>query len=255
VLRWMRGDAETGLFLTALNVLWPLSLIPSAVAAGAMPALTREALAGGGAVRQRMAATLAFVAAPAAVGLALVAPDLIPAIFGSDFAPAAVWLRLLALALIPMFLNGLLSWALIAAGRAAVLPGLLSARIVAAFILASILVPRFGANGAAAGFVVAEVLLLFLGLRACSVAHFAVPVARPLGFALLAAVPMAVAVWAVAAIVIPAVQPLVRDLAATHVTALLLKLTIGVATYAVTLAVAWKLRPRLAARLLGGGQV
>jgi hypothetical protein len=170
-----------------------------------------------------------------------------------------------------MFLNGLLSWALIAAGRAAVLPGLLSARIVAAFVLASILVPRFGAIGAAAGFAVAEVLLLLLGLRACSAARFAVPVARPLGFALLAAGPMAVMVWAGAYIAVPVVQPLALDLTAAvarafdglriepsstlHLTALLLKLTIGVATYAATLAAAWKLRPRLAARLLGGGQV
>jgi len=218
-----------------------------------------------------MAATLALVAAPAAVGRALVAPELIPVIFGSDFAPAATWLRLLALALIPMFLNGLLSWALIAAGRAAVLPGLLSARIVAAFVLASILVPQFGAIGAAAGFVAAEALLLFLGLRACSAARFAVPVAMPLACALLAAVPMSAAVWVGAPMILPAAQPLILDLAAAvarafdglriepsftlHLTALLLKLTIGVATYAATLAVAWRLHPRLAARLLGGGRL
>ncbi|MBN2368899.1 MAG: lipopolysaccharide biosynthesis protein [Vicinamibacteria bacterium] len=233
VLRWVRGDAETGLFLTALNLLWPLSLVPNAVAAGAMPALTREALRGAGHVRQRTAAMLALFAAPAAVGLMIVAPGLIRFIFGADFAPAAIWLRLLALALIPMFFGGLLSWALIAAGRAALLPWLLAIRIAAAFLLALILVPRFGATGAAAGFVVAEVLLLVLGTRACSIARFAVPVVRPAILALAATAPMAFAVWGVGD------SPL-------------LALAVGVLTYGATLAAAWRLFPRLAGRLLGG---
>jgi O-antigen/teichoic acid export membrane protein len=233
VLRWMRGDAETGLFLTALNILWPLSLVPSAVAAGAMPALTREALKGDGSVRRRTAATLALFAAPAAVGLMIVAPTLVPFIFSAAFAPAAVWLRLLALALIPMFLNGLLSWALIAAGRAALLPWLLAARIASAFVLAVILVPRFGAKGAATGFVVAEILLLVLGLRACYKARFAIPVVQPSFVALVATIPMAVAV---------------RSVGDT----LILALAVGVLTYGMTLAAAWRLLPRLAARLLGG---
>jgi len=234
VLRWMRGDYETGLFLTALNVLWPLSLVPSAVAAGAMPALTREALAGGGLVRRRTAATLALFAAPAAVGLMIVAPALVPFVFGADFAPAAVWLRIMALALIPMFVNGLLSWAIIAADRAALLPRLVATRIAAAFVLALVLVPRFGATGAAAGFVIAEVLLLAVSLRACSAARFAVPVARPTVAALVATVPMALAVSGVAG-------------------NLPLALGVGIVTYAATLAAAWWLLPGLAGGVLGAG--
>jgi O-antigen/teichoic acid export membrane protein len=233
VLRWVRGDYETGLFLTALNVLWPLSLVPSAVAAGAMPALTREALAGEGLVRRRTAATLALFAAPATVGLMIVAPALVPFVFGADFAPAAVWLRIMALALIPMFINGLVTWALIAAERAGRVPRLITTRIAVAFLLALFLVPRFGATGAAVGFVLAELLLLVLGLRACSAARFAVPVVRPVAVALVACVPMAFAVWGV------------RD-------GLPLALTVGVLTWAATLAAAWRLLPGPTARLLGG---
>jgi O-antigen/teichoic acid export membrane protein len=233
VLRWVRGDYETGLFLTALNVLWPLSLVPSAVAAGAMPALTREALAGEGLVRRRTAATLALVAAPAAVGLTIVAPALVPFVFGAEFAPAAVWLRIMALALIPMFMNGLVTWALIAADRATLVPRLVAARIAVAFLLALFLVPRFGATGASIGFVLAELMLLGLGLRACAAARFAVPVAWPVAVALVASVPMALAVWGVQ-----------HDL--------LLALAVGVLTWAATLAAVWRLRPGFAARLLGG---
>ena len=79
----------------------------------------------------------------------------------------------------------------------------------------------------------AEVLLLVLGLRACFAARFAVPVVRPVAVALVASVPMALAVWGV------------RD-------GLPLALTVGVVTWAATLAAAWRLLPGLTAQLLGG---
>ncbi len=233
VLFQLRGEHEIGLYFTALNLLWPLSLVPSAVAAGAMPALTREALSGKGVVRRRTASTLALFAAPAAVGLALVAPSLVPFVFGADYAPAAIWLRILSLALIPMFMNGLVAWALIAAGRASWLPRLLATRIGVAFALALILVPRHGATGAAAGFVVAEILLLALGARACARSRFPIPLVKPVALALLATGPMALAVSGV------------RD-------QLPLALALGVLTYAATLAASWRLLPGTAARLLGG---
>jgi O-antigen/teichoic acid export membrane protein len=225
------GD-EAGLFIAALNLLWPLSLVPSAVASGAMPALTREALAGEGMVRRRTAATLALFAAPAAVGLLIVAPALVSFVLGEAFAPAAAWLRILTLALVPLFLNGLLSWALIAAERASLLPRLLATRIAVALLLAAILVPRYGATGAAAGFVVSETLLLVLGARAAAAARFPVPILGPVAVALVATAPMALAVWGV------------RQ-------SLPLALAVGAVTYAATLAAAWHLLPRQARRLLG----
>jgi O-antigen/teichoic acid export membrane protein len=234
VLSPLRGDREVGLFLAALNLVWPLSLVPSAVAAGAMPALTREALAGGRVVRRRTAATLALFAAPAAVGLVLVAPALVPLVFGSDYVEGngAFWLRILAVAVIPLFMNGLLSWSLIAAGRAGLPPRLLAVRIVAAFALAALLIPRLGATGAALGFVIAEILLLVLGSRAAAAAGFAVPILQPVAVAVVATVPMALAVAGV------------RE-------SLVLAVAIGVLTYAATLAATWHLFRRPVARFLG----
>jgi O-antigen/teichoic acid export membrane protein len=233
VLRAMRGDRETGLFFTALTLFWPLSLVPSAVAAGAMPALTREALAGRGPVRRRTAATLALLAVPATVGLALVSPTLVPLVFTKAFAPAALWLRILAFALVPMFLNALVAWALIAVGRATLPPRLMAVRIASAFVFAAFLVPRFGAVGAAVGLVAAELLLLALGARAVAAAGFAVPVARPIGLALVASAPMALVVWGARSSPVGAVA-------------------LGVLTYAATLAAAWALAPGPARALVGG---
>jgi O-antigen/teichoic acid export membrane protein len=133
-----------------------------------------------------------------------------------------------------MFLNGLLSWALIAAERASLLPRLVALRIAVAFLLALVLVPRFGPTGAAVGFVTAEGLLLLLGARAARAAGFGVPVVQPVAVALLATAPMAFAVWGV------------RE-------SLPLALTVGVVTYAATLAAAWQLLPGSTALFLGRG--
>ena len=157
VLSLLRGDRETGLFLAALRVYEFLNVVPAAVAAGAMPGLTREAVRGHGPVRSRTAWTLAFLAAPAAVGLGLVAPAVARLLLGAGYdagayAGTAAPLRLLSLALPALFMNGLLLSALVAAGRAAWLPRLTAARVLAALAMAVPLVSAAGGLGAALGY-------------------------------------------------------------------------------------------------------
>jgi O-antigen/teichoic acid export membrane protein len=207
-------------------------MVPSAIVAGAMPSLTREAMAGRGPVRQRTAGLLAALAAPAAIGLALVAPALVATLFGAAYLPAAPWLSVLAAGVPALFLNALATAGLVAAGRAAVLPRITAIRVGVAFAVALAAVPRFGVPGAAAGLVAAEWLLLALGIRACAAASFEVHVVRPLGWALLACVPMALAVSGV------------RE-------SLVLALGIGALSWAATLAAVLRLRPGLARELVG----
>ena len=226
------GDREKGLFLAALQVFWFLGMVPSAVAAGAMPSLTREAMAGRGPVRGRTAGLLAALAAPAAVGLGLVAPALVATVFGADYGPAAPWLGVLAAGVPPLFLNALVAAALVAAGHAPVLPRITAVRVGVAFVIAVVAVPRFGVPGAAAGLVTAEWLLLALGLRACRAASFEVRAVRPLAWALVACVPMALAVSGV------------RD-------SLTLAVAVGALSWAATLAAVVGLRPGLARELVG----
>lgn len=224
---YFHGDRETGLFVTALRVVEFLNLVPSAIGAGAMPALTREALSGAGdAVRRRTVATGAFLGAPAAAGAALVAPGLLSLIFGADYAEAAPSLRVLALAVLPLFLNGILVSALIATGRGEWLPRLTAVRVGLAAALAFLLVPRFGGLGAAWGFMASEVALLTLTTHACAAAGFRVNLVSPAARALLATVPMAVLVGFV-----PAPLPVAVG--------------IGVLAYAGTLGVVWWLAPGL----------
>jgi O-antigen/teichoic acid export membrane protein len=238
VLSWLLADGQAvGLFYAALNVVWFLSMAPSAVAAGAMPALTREALQGGGSVRRRTAATLALIGVPAGVGLALVAGEVALLLLGPGYAApgyasAAALLRTLSAAVPALFLNALVVAALIAAGRASWLPRITAARVALAFALAFALVPLLGPRGAALGLVVAEWTVLAVAAVACGRASFAVPVLRPLAGSLLACVPMALAVSGVRS-------------------SLALALPIGLLSFAATLAAAWLLLPGVARGFVG----
>jgi O-antigen/teichoic acid export membrane protein len=225
VLALFRGSREAGLFAAALKVIELMNVLPGAIAAGAMPALTREAASGTGPVRRRTAATVALLAAPAAAGLVLVAPGVV-ALLGAGYDAAATPLRILAPALLALFMNTVLLHALIAAGRARRVPVLTAVRVAAATGLALVLIPRFGAAGAAAGFLLAELLLLVLSTRACVGAGFELPVARSLLAALGATVPMAAAVALGGAGTVASVL-------------------VGVVTYGLTLVVARRLAPRL----------
>ncbi len=181
-LLYWRSPAEAGLFALALKVVESLNGIPGAISAGALPALTREALAQGPpAARERTARTIALLAVPGAALLSLLAPRLTAA-WSASYAPAGPCLRVLALALVPMFMNALLLHCLIAAGRPQRLPVLTAARVATAAAMAVLLVPRAGAIGAASGFLTAELVLFALAARSCAAASFAVPLASALGW-------------------------------------------------------------------------
>jgi O-antigen/teichoic acid export membrane protein len=175
---------------------------------------------------------MAFVAAPAAVGLALVAGGVVALLYGRDYAAAEAPLRVLAVGLLPLFMNALLSWAILARGHASWLPRLTALRVVAAAALAFALVPRLGALGAAIGLAAAEWLLLALGWLTCRRASFPVAVARPVGWALAGCVPMALAVSGVRG-------------------SLVLALVVGGLSWAAALAVAHRFLPGLARELFG----
>ncbi len=231
----LKGSWEAGLFSAALKLVEALNGIPAALLSGALPSLTREALAEEGRshqVRNRTAFLVAFLGVPAAFGMALQAPWVL-GLVGPGYAEGAGSLRILAFAIAVLFTNTLLINALIAMGRADRLPRLTGVRVSVAVLLALALVPTLGGVGAAIGFLVAELVLTALAARACAAAGFPVPVLRPTLLAALLSLPMAAAVG------------LLRTGPAPAIAA-------GVAVYVVTLLAAWGLggvmRPLLASR-------
>jgi len=151
------------------------------------------------------------------------APGLLRLLFGDDYGAATPSLRILAMALVPLFLNGLVVAALVAAGRADWLPRLTGVRVAVAAGLALVLVPAQGAVGAAVGFLASELLLLFLGTRACRAARLPVAVHGAVLRALVASLPMAAAVF--------------------FAPSLPVAVGVGLVAYAATLLVLWKVRP------------
>jgi O-antigen/teichoic acid export membrane protein len=227
-VKLLRGTYEAGLFSVALRVIELLNGLSAAVCAGAMPALTREALRGEGPVRRRTGMTAALLAAPAVLGLLLVAPEVIVLLGGQAFSGGGPALRVMALSLLPLFLNAVLLHSLIAVGRPSLLPRLTLVRVTTATLLALVLVPRFGAVGGAAGFLVSEIVLLAFAARACASARFPVPVLKPILVGVAAALPMA-------------------GLVATAGAGLLVSIALGLFAYSLTLAVAWRFSPEIAA--------
>jgi len=184
------GDA--GLYAPASKLVSFLLVIPAAVCAGAMPALVREIARGQRAARERTATTLGLIAAPAAVGLWLV-PGVV-LIFGEQYAEAVRLVRILAFAVPMVFLNALMLHTLVAAGRGGRVARLTAVRVTVAAAAAAVLVPAAGVSGAALGFMLAELALLWLGHRACADAGVRVPILRPILAGLVLSAPMAVLV-------------------------------------------------------------
>lgn len=224
-LTFFAGERATGLFAAALKVVDSLILVPAAITAGAMPALTREALKGEGPVRQRTAQTLALLGVPAALGLLLLAPEIVGLLYGHAYAASAEPLRLLAPSLVAIFLNNVLLNALLALGRAPLLPRLTALRVALAIGFALTFIPRFGIAGAACGFTLSEILLTPVAALACARQDFAVPVGRALGLAFAVSLPMGVAL-------------LVGRFGA------LTSIALGAGVYAATLFGVWRLAPR-----------
>lgn len=224
-LKWLRGATETGVFSVALRVIEFLSMVPAAVAGGAMPGLAREAGSHSAAVRQRSSWLVALLAGAACLGLMVTAADVVAVVGRGQYEAAGPVMRLLALSVVPLFANVLLSHALVAARRPERLPRLTALRVSLSFGLALVLTPRFGPMGAAAGFLASECVVLLVAIRACRAARFPTPVLVPFGAGIALAIPMAFTVASMGGRVE-------------------LRIAAGIAVWAGTVGTAWWLRRR-----------
>jgi O-antigen/teichoic acid export membrane protein len=165
---------------------------------------------------------LVLVGAPLAIGLAATAPAIVRVLYGAPYAPAAPLLAALALGSLPAFAAGITPAVLHAVKRqdCLVRTGLAAASVDVA--LAVLLVPRWGAAGAATANVAAQALASVLAVRAAGQAIGAgFPVRR------VARIIVAAVLMGVPAALIAAHVPDVRGLLAA--------LTVGAVTYPLAL--------------------
>lgn len=188
LLQVFHGAHVVGLFGGALRIVESLLTLPAAIAAGALPAVSRDVVRGTRGAAQRMFGLVVWIGVPAATGLGLCAPEVLQ-VLGPGFVDGALALRILSVALLLCFANAALFHLLIAAGETLLIPGLTGLRVGIAVVAGLALIPPFGPAGAAISFTSAE-LLLFAALVRRTRAHAEVQVLRPVASALLACLPM-----------------------------------------------------------------
>jgi O-antigen/teichoic acid export membrane protein len=188
LLQAFGGEHVVGLFGGALRIVESLLTLPSAIAAGALPSVSRDVVTGSTGAAQRTFGLVVWLAVPAAVGIALCAPEVLH-VLGPGFVEGTTALRILSIALFLCFSNAALIHVLIAAGDTLVIPKLTALRVGIAIMAGLLLIPRFGPPGAAISFTVAE-LVLFGTLVFRTRSHAVIEVHRPVLWALAASLPM-----------------------------------------------------------------
>jgi hypothetical protein len=123
---------------------------------------------------RRTALFLAAAGLAAAICFWLLAPWLIPFLYGPGFAASVPVLRILGLSTMPAFVNYSFTHYLIARGRQGVLGFFTGAMLLVHAVLSWVLIPRLGAVGPALSVVLAECLLLICCLGALRLAAPAV---------------------------------------------------------------------------------
>jgi enterobacterial common antigen flippase len=156
------GQADAGWFGAAHNIVLGLANAPVILMLAAFPGLARTAHADADAVRPAALALTRLVAALGfglAAALELLAPTIVPLVFGADYAPAVDLLRALALGAPPFFVTVVLAFVLEASDRqvdcARAIGGTLAVAVPGTLAAVWLL----GTPGGAAAYVGAHVLL------------------------------------------------------------------------------------------------
>jgi len=161
----LASDHETGLFGTSFRVFEVVFSLPLLVLSGALPLLSVAGRDDDERLRfglQRM--TEVALAAGMLIVLAIVvlAPPVIKLLGGEEFEDAAGVLRIQAFALLPVFLGQTWQLGLLAIRRQSGLAWANGIALVLVIALGAVLIPAWGANGAASAAVAAECALAAL---------------------------------------------------------------------------------------------
>src|SRR5688572_21827142 len=168
LLQWLRDSETVGVYSAAYRPFEAALLVPVAIMAAGFPRLVRLAADLGAfrALVSRLAAILVGCAIGAALFGWFAGPPLIAFLFGARYAPSTDLLRILVLALPAIFLNALLTQAIVALRRPWLVAASMAAALATNVALNLLLIPQLGATGAAIATVLAETTLLIASLAA-----------------------------------------------------------------------------------------
>lgn len=191
LLNIFHGDAATGYYNAAYNLVFSTAFFSNAINTSLYPSLSRQAANDPAALPVlygRIIRYLLVIGLPIAVGASALAGRLIPFLFGAEYEPSITALRLVIWAVPLMYLSEFLGYAAIIGGseRRVARSVLVSTGLNVALNLA--LVPRYGLLAAAVMTVVTELVLVgqYLWILRDRLAHveWGRALARPLAAAL-----------------------------------------------------------------------
>lgn len=214
VLSLFGSIRENGWYGAAGSLISTLGFLPYVVTTAVFPALSRTIrldTAEAAELAGRSFRLVSILSLPMSVGLALVAGNLVTAIYGGWFAPAGQVLSVLALTLPPVFVATLVNTFLIAADRQIQWTGVMGAMCLVNLLLNLVTIPFFhsrygnGALGAAVALLVTDLAmgaaaLMLMPARLRPAIRASVP---SILAAALATGLMAVAVWPLARLFLP----------------------------------------------------
>lgn len=198
MLSFFRPETEVGYYNAAYKVMEGLGLLSASFVTAIYPVLSRLFLDRPDRLRevyhQALRYLLAFVL-PAATGLALIARDLMPLLFGATFAPAALALAILVWGQALDSINPLLSQTLRATNRERSVAAITGVGATVNLVANLALIPRYGLYGAAIATVLSFGILLLINLRVLHVVIGATPLGLPVLRTSAATLLMAGALW------------------------------------------------------------
>ena len=169
MLRPLRGPEEVAVYAVAYRMMTVGLMVPALFMQVVFPVLTRCHEVSADLLRtvlRQCTFYMALIGGVAAAVLLALAPELLSLAFGDAYRVAAPSLRILALAMAAIFLCYPHSMALIAAGQAARFTRITLLAALLNLALNLLLIPRFGAEGAAGTTLATEMLVLLASVHA-----------------------------------------------------------------------------------------
>ncbi len=165
MLQNVSGEAAVAQFSAASRLIEPTQLVPASLMAAVFPAFTvalhnrsGEALGMG----SRATLSLLAVSITLAIGGWLIAPFLLPLLYGTSYAGSVRVFQFMAISLVPAFVNYSLTHYLVARGQQLLMGLFTGAMLVLHAGLSWYLIPRLGVVGPAISIILAELLLTVL---------------------------------------------------------------------------------------------
>ncbi len=163
LLNVFRGDAETGYYSAAYNLVFSTIVISNAINTSLYPSLSRAAVASPHTLLrayERVLRYLLVISVPIAVGGCLLADQLVHFLFGAEYAPAGAALRFVIWAVPLMFLSEFLGYMVVIGNREGKVARAVVVSTAVNVSLNLLLVPSFGLLAAAAMTVITELILV-----------------------------------------------------------------------------------------------